>query len=295
MSRLSRRPLRRPLPYLLGLTLLLHVVGRASADDGAGSASWNPRFSHFSAWQYGVTMAGAGAMLASGTLLPASSEVHWRGDVLLDRGARNFFAASTQSGRRMADSTSDYLALGLVLYPFVVDGLLVSGVGHGNYDVAFQLAMIGLQTMVMTNLVTSLTKRLVLRARPDLDNCTTGSELECASRNESFVSGHTAAAFAGAGLICANQQNLRLYGSDVAGAVTCGLALGTATAVGTLRMVANRHHLSDVLAGAALGLATGYLLPNLTKFDFGARGRTHGKLSPTVSETSMGLELSGQF
>jgi membrane-associated phospholipid phosphatase len=286
-------PFGRPLPFVLGIVLVLSVVGHASADDGSGD--WNPRFTRFTPWQYGLTVTGAGAMLASGTLLPASNEVHWRGDVLLDHGARNFFAASSLSGRRMADSVSDYLALGLVLYPFVVDGLLVSGLGRGNYDVAFQLAMIGLQTMVVTNLMTSLTKRLVLRARPDIDGCKTGSEFACSSKNESFLSGHTAAAFAGAGLICANQQNLRLYGSDVAGAVTCGFALGTATAVGTLRMVADRHHLSDVLAGAALGLATGYLLPNLTNFDFGARGRTHGHLAPMVDQTTLGVQLGGEF
>ena len=285
----------RLLPHLLGLTLLLHLVGHASADDGDDPASWNPRFTRFSSWQYGVTMAGAGAMLASGTLLPASNEVHWRGDVLLDHGARTFFAASTQSGRRMADSISDYLALGLVLYPFVVDALLVSGMARGNYEVTYQLTLIGLQTLVMTNLVTSLTKRLVLRARPGIDGCKTGNEIECGSENESFLSGHTAAAFAGAGLICANQQNLRLYGSDAAGAVTCGLALGTATAVGTLRMVANRHHLTDVLAGAGLGLVTGYLLPQWTNFNFGARAHGHGRLSPLVSDTSLGLELNGQF
>ena len=289
------RSIARPLQCVLTLALLFNVVARASADDGDGGTSWNPRFSRFTPWQYGLTVAGAGAMFTSGMLLPSSNEVRWRGDVLLDHGAHDFFAASTQSGRRMASSLSDYLALGLVLYPFVVDGLLVSGLGHGNYDVAFQLTMIGLQTMVMTNLMSNLSKRLVLRARPDIDNCKTGNELECSSQNESFLSGHTAAAFAGAGLICANQQNLRLYGSDVAGAVTCGLALGTATAVGTLRMVANRHHLSDVLAGAALGLATGYLLPNLTNFDFGAHARSHGRLSPLISDTNLGLQIDGQF
>jgi membrane-associated phospholipid phosphatase len=291
----ARSQLVRPLPFVLGFVFVFNVVGHASADDDGGSTRWSPRFNRFTAWQYGLTLVGTGAMLSSGTLIPASDEVHWRGDVLLDRGARNLFAASTASGRRTANSISDYLMRGLVLYPFVIDGLLVAGLGHENYEVTYQLTLIGLQTMVLTNLVTTLTKRLVLRARPDIDGCTTGHELACSSENESFLSGHTAAAFAAGGLICANQQNLRLYGSDVAGAVACGLALGTATAVGTLRMVADRHHLSDVLAGAALGLATGYLLPNLTNFDFGARGRSHGRLSPMASETSLGLQLAGQF
>ena len=60
-------------------------------------------------------------------------------------------------------------------------------------------------------------------------------------------------------------------------------------------MVSDRHHLSDVLAGAALGLVTGYLLPNLTNFDFGARGRVHGHVSPSVSDTNIGLQFGGEF
>jgi membrane-associated phospholipid phosphatase len=234
-------------------------------------------------------------MLATGAFMPASQEVHWRGDILFDRGARNLFAASTESGRRMASSVSDYLSLGLVLYPFAVDAMLAAGAVHGNYDVAFQMALIGAQTMMVANLVTNLTKRLVGRARPDVADCKLGNEMACATKNESFISGHTSAAFAGAGLMCANQQNLRLYGSAVAGAIACGAALGAATTVGTLRMVADRHHLTDVMAGAAVGLAAGYLLPNLTNFDFGANGRSHGMLMPLADDGSAGLQYLQVF
>jgi membrane-associated phospholipid phosphatase len=240
-------------------------------------------------------MVGVTGVLASGAIFPSSSDVHWRGDILLDRGARSLFAASTESGRRAASTVSDYMALGLVMYPFAVDALLAAGAVHGNYDVAFQMALIGVQTMMITNLVTSLTKSLVGRARPDLGNCRAGTEMACATENESFISGHTSAAFAGAGLMCANQQNLRLYGSGVAGAIACGAALGAAATVGTLRMVADRHHLSDVLAGAAVGLAAGYLLPNLTNFDFGRNGRSHGTLAPLAGKDTVGLQYFSTF
>lgn len=277
------------------LALCVHAWSSASADDSGDTPDWNPRFTHFTTLQYGTTLLGFGGLLASGTFLPASEEVHWRGDILFDHGARNLFAASSESGRRTASRVSDYLALGLVMYPFAVDALLAAGAVHGNYDVAFQMALIGAQTMMVANLVTTLTKRLVGRARPDVSGCQLGNEMACASKNESFISGHTSAAFAGAGLMCANQQNLRLYGSSVAGAIACGAALGAATTVGTLRMVADRHHLTDVIAGAAVGLAAGYLLPNLTNFDFGANGRSHGMLTPLAGDGNVGLQYLRVF
>ncbi|HKU41122.1 MAG TPA: phosphatase PAP2 family protein, partial [Polyangiales bacterium] len=238
---------------IVGVTLSLSAVSRAAADDGDEPPRWNPRFTHFTTSQYALTLTGLGIFAAS-SQLPASSEVHWRGEVLFDHGARSLFAASTEQGRRMASNVSDYLALGLALYPFAVDALLTAGAVHGNPDVALQMALIGAQSLMVAELVTGMTKRLVGRARPDLASCKLGNEMGCASQNESFISGHTSTAFVGAGLICATQQNLRLYGSAVAGAVACGTALGLATTVGTLRMVSDRHHMSDVLAGAAVGL-----------------------------------------
>jgi membrane-associated phospholipid phosphatase len=166
----------------------------------------------------------------------------------------------------------------------------VAGGLHGSYDVAYQMALISLQAVLVTKLVTGLTKDLVGRARPDSGRCEAGNELACGSETESFISGHTSGAFAGAGLICAHHQNLPLYGDGAAGKVACGLGLGTATTVGALRLVAGRHHLSDVLAGAAVGLAAGYLLPNLTNYDFGASsGESGGVFMPLAGEDTLGI------
>jgi membrane-associated phospholipid phosphatase len=285
-----RSNIRRPLScVVVSVAFCLCAQNRASADD-PDEGRWNPRFTHFTTAQYGLTLAGVGAVLASNAFMPSRNEVHWRGNILFDHGARNVFAASTENGRRMASNVSDYLALGLALYPFAVDALFAAGLARGNADVAMQLALIGAQSLMVAQLVTGLTKRLVGRERPDVASCKVGNELGCGSENESFISGHTSTAFTGAGLICATQQNLRLYGSGLAGAIACGAALGVATTVGTLRMVADRHHMSDVLAGAAVGLAAGYLLPNVTNFDFGAGGRSHGMLTPLAGDGNVGLQ-----
>jgi hypothetical protein len=49
------------------------------------------------------------------------------------------------------------------------------------------------------------------------------------------------------------------------------------------------------MAGAAVGLAAGYLLPNLTNFDFGAGGRSHGSIMPIAGKDTAGLSYFGVF
>jgi hypothetical protein len=67
-----------------------------------------------------------------------------------------------------------------------------------------------------------------------------------ASNNHSFPSGHTASAFATASVL---ERHLGWK---------AGLpAYGFATYVGLARMSANKHHLSDVMMGAAVGIAAG--------------------------------------
>jgi membrane-associated phospholipid phosphatase len=294
--KLSHCKLRSRFAYVaVSACLCIGICNSASADDDDGGGQWNPRFTRFTTLQFGLTAVGVGGFFAADPLLGSSDDVNWRGNILFDSGARSFFASSSESGRRRAADISDVLGLSLMLYPFAVDALLVAGGMHGNYEVTFQLAMIGLQSFLAVNMVTSLTKRLVGRARPDMGNCVSGEEMACATENESFVSGHTSAAFTGAGLMCANQQNLQLYGSGVAGAIACGAGLVAAGTVGTLRMVADRHHMSDVLAGAALGFAAGYLLPNLTNFDFGQSGRSRGTLMPLAGDGTAGLQYLQLF
>jgi membrane-associated phospholipid phosphatase len=77
--------------------------------------------------------------------------------------------------------------------------------------------------------------------------------------NLSFYSGHTTLAFslaAGAGTV----SSLRGYGS--APWVWAG-GLAGAAAVGWLRIAADKHYLTDVLAGAVLGTAIGVAVPRL--------------------------------
>ena len=284
---MGRTPIRRQLVACatIAFSAWLGASSTAAADDEP-TLRWNPRWTRVSTAQYLLTGAMAGGLLATDQLLQPSDHARWNSEVFLDSQARSLFGAGSERGRAFASGVSDYLTLGLVLYPFAIDTLLVAGIVHDSYDVALQMAVISLQAMLLTKLITGLTKDLVGRARPDSGGCETGSELACATSNESFISGHTSGAFAAAGLICAHHQNLSLYGSETAGAIACGTSLGLATGVGTLRMVAGRHHLSDVMAGAIVGLAAGYLLPNITNYDFGDSKEPGGTLMPIADSSS---------
>lgn len=279
---------------MLGLCAGLGTASTAFADEPP-ELQWNPRWTRFTTAQYVLTGAMAGGLLATSQLLDARDEPRWRSEILFDTHARSLLAADSELGRRRAAAASDYLAFGLMAYPLAVDALLVAGLLHGSYDVAYQMALISVQGLLMAKLVTGLTKDLVGRARPDARACEQGDELACGTVNESFISGHTTGAFAGAGLICAQHQHLALYGSKAAGTVACGLSLGAATTAGAMRVVAGRHHLSDVLAGAAVGLAAGYLLPNLVNFDFGDSASSDATLVPIASADTLGLNYVRSF
>lgn len=290
----------------LGCLLLLLSLGlcqTAAAQDGPGKLLWSSRWTRFSTAQYMLTGALAGGMFAANSWLRPASGARWQTDILLDAQARSLFGANTEVGRERASGISDYLRTGLVLYPFVIDSLLIAGIAHRSPDVAFQIGMISLQGMLLAKLITNLSKSLASRARPDDAGCVQGSELACDTRNESFISGHTSGAFAGAGLICAHHEHLKLYGSWLAGTIACGGALGLATTVGTLRMVSDRHHLSDVLAGAAIGFGAGYLMTKLTNYHFGSSPASDdspedeelSSVTPLVDNRTLGLMYSRSF
>lgn len=110
------------------------------------------------------------------------------------------------------------------------------------------------------------------------------------SRN-SFPSGHTATAFAGAEILRREYWDV----SPWIGVAGYAVAAGT----GFLRMYNNRHWLTDVVAGAGFGIlcaqAAYWLYPVITKTFFHKRYKTNVILSPYVAAESKGLALQLTF
>lgn len=108
------------------------------------------------------------------------------------------------------------------------------------------------------------------------------------STRNSFPSGHTATAFAGAEILRREYWNV----SPWIGVAGYAVAAGT----GFLRMYNNRHWLTDVVAGAGFGIlcaqAAYWLYPVITKTVFRKRYKTDIFLSPYISQdSSRGLAL----
>ncbi len=116
-----------------------------------------------------------------------------------------------------------------------------------------------------------------------------GSVAHPSDNNLSFYSGHASFAFA---LTAATGTVARLRGYRYAWLVWA-VGLPLAASVPLLRMAADRHYLSDVLLGSAVGGLFGVGLPTLL----------HGRLEPKLSEgmlvrispTEDGLLIAGSF
>jgi membrane-associated phospholipid phosphatase len=206
----------------------------------------------------GAVIAGlsAGALLVQA--LKAPDNPRWTGGILFDDGVRNALRASSARARTNAGTASDIGYVGLALYPVIIDAGLVVWLGKGRADAAVQLALIDIEAIALTGLTTTLVQRTVGRARPFTRNCASDPR-DCGSnaidRNTSFVSGHASVAFTAATTLCMQHSRLSLYGA--ADKAVCPIALAVASATAVLRIVADKHYASDVLAGAAIGAAVG--------------------------------------
>jgi membrane-associated phospholipid phosphatase len=228
--------------------------------------------------------------------------------VLIDAPARHGLVASTRDGRDRADELSDFASLtplvvlwGETLFlPLVLDDF--------NWDVAWHVTVINLQSSALNGLLTRAGNRIGVRARPDVAECAEDPEYsQGCFRGEtaSFPSGHTSTAFLAAGLSCAHHLQLGLYANETADTVMCVVLGATAAATGTLRIMADRHHLSDVLTGATVGFGSGFALPMLVHYAGGSDPAGHGTprtasavrwtVAPLATERTAGLALYGWF
>ena len=166
--------------------------------------------------------------------------------------------SATRRWSPAASRASDILVGTLVAAPV---GLMVTPPGAERGG---RLALIYTETFLLTSGATYALKNLVNRPRPYAYNPDPRipPELRRAPRaGRSFPSGHTAQAFAA--MVFFAESFARLNPDSGARGWVWGGCLTAATATGVLRYVAGRHFPTDILAGAALGTAAGWLVPRL--------------------------------
>jgi hypothetical protein len=162
--------------------------------------------------------------------------------------------------------------------PAMVVGLKVGGY-EGRSDWPRLLASAGMSYAIMAGFVNGI-KYSAKEMRPD------------GSTANSWPSGHTATAFVGATLLHKEYGLTRSPWWSVAG-------YGVATATGVMRVLNNRHWISDVMSGAGIGIMSTELGYALCDLMFKEKGLLRNDMvleneKPSFFNVSMGLGLGSK-
>lgn len=241
------------------IALLVSAGSQSVAADPASEKPWyagtagRTRLLHL-----GITTAFGVTYMASETVLKptlAGSRCRWCEPPGFDRSVRDAVVWN-DTGRAATLSTLDaYVLAPIVGFGFLVASDYDAGLGR-LLDDTIPVA----EAIAISQSFTQLLKFTARRQRPFVHFADPG-RTPSTDDNTSFTSGHSALGFsitAGAGIIC----HWRHYWTEpyVWGA---GIALSVSTEY--LRMGADKHYLSDVVAGGGIGLAAGLLVPRLMR------------------------------
>lgn len=268
--------------------------GQSSGQTNIHGPEATPPWLAPTAMDYATASAGLGAFYG---LLRLNREVQrspWTDPVLFDRGARNWLRVGSQDARNTLDSVSDLMLYTLMLAPNLVD----IPVGWSRYGSrAAEMFVINVQAQGFAGMVTELTKLAIGRGRPYLHTCNgpdPDEECDAESRDESMISGHAAGAFTGAGLLCLHHVDGELFGNAAADTAMCASGLVLASATSLLRVSVDKHYVSDVLLGAAIGFVMGYWVPKWLHYrQPKGDGNTEITVAPMAGSSTLGLAIGG--
>jgi len=283
-------------PALLTFAVIGLLSGRAHAAD-PDRVEWSPDWPRVRPWEVAAAFSLIAADVAIKLWVPTPSTPRFADGNFLDDWGRNTFKLHSVASQAAAISWSDGLFYGAVLVPFVVDFYFGALSIHQRSDVAMQMLAIDLESFATAGFLAISAQKLG-RERPYGQDCATDGTVRdrsgrivhrCdGSVRQSFVSGHTAAATAAAGLVCAHHQHLPLFGGGAADLAACLSMVGIAGATGLLRVAGDEHWATDVLLGWAVGAFSGYVLPSILHYGFGSghalvqAGSSYIDLLPTV-------------
>lgn len=201
---------------------------------------------------------------------------------MLIKGDKAMFRVNNKDGKKNTQLLTDFKT-GIDDYtqyfgPALTVGLKLGGY-EGRSDWPRLLASAAMSYGLMAALVNGI-KYTAKEMRPD------------GSQANSWPSGHTATSFVGATLLHKEYGLTRSPWFSVAG-------YGVATATGVMRVLNNRHWVSDVMSGAGIGILStelGYAFSDLL---FKGKGLLRNDLemdfeNPSFFSISMGLGLGGK-
>jgi membrane-associated phospholipid phosphatase len=244
-------------------------------------------------WDFVATGGLVGALTIVQFGIPAPTQPKWGGNGF-DNWVRNGLRLSSESGRQAASTTSDVFAYALTALP-ILNATLVAGAEHERWDIAWRLVLLDAETMLTATLAAVSLQHLTARERPFVQECATNPNLsDCAtgSKYQSFPSGHTTLVFTAVALECFHHGYLDTAHTGW-GAAACPVTVTIATMTAVLRVMADRHWATDVLAGALLGGSIGLAIPLIHIAV--AKGQSPTVVTPILSPSMMGLSVAGRW
>ena len=240
--------------FILSIVLSISIFsGSVIAGESPYELSWE---------RDGVISAVGGAMVIGAYFSDNSVKAFTPEDLInLHRDDINIFdrGAAYNYNKNIA-KVSDYFLTAAEAAPliFLIDDNMRSDFG--------KIAAMYVETIAITSGAVGIAKGNVQRARPFTYNpdAPIDEKLKVDAR-KSFFSGHTGLTFASAVFVAKVYSDY--YPESNYKAWVWGGAIGTATAVGLMRYFAGKHFPSDILTGAIVGSAVGYLIPELHKKD----------------------------
>ena len=267
----------------------LAAIGAATLVNTPATAAprWDEGWSRVTILEASVT-GGLAIGAYVGALAADGGAPRWVGPILFDRSVRNAARVASPSSQEAITAVSDGLLYGMLAAPFATAAVMWAV--HDDRDAALQWAWIDAQALLFTDATISLSKNLLRRERPDASAA--GCELrpldpDCAKSvtKASFPSRHAGLSFAAASLLCSAHLRTPVAGTP-ADAFVCASALTVATAVSVMRVIADRHYATDIVAGAFIGAAYGWLLPALLHFH---RRAPKVVIAPTPLPSGLGI------
>ncbi len=204
-----------------------------------------------------------GLFLAGGVLLGASKFLHPQHSCPCSSSDVNGFDhrfAGDSVGPHAA-TASDILNMGVLPSTVVLFTALDARRQDKSWEVLSHNGLILGEAALLNAGLNSLTKKLASRPRPFVYDLPAGAaELGKDDSFQSFYSGHASTSFA---VSMAFARTYALSHPNGHRTLVYAAAIGLSTVTGVLRVAARKHFPTDVITGAASGIAFGLLVPSL--------------------------------
>jgi len=244
-------------------------------------------------WDVVATGGLVGALAVVQFGVPAPTEPKWAGNGF-DDWVRDGLRLSNSSSRQTASTASDVFVYLLSAFP-LINATLVAGVEHERWDIAWRLMVLDAETLLTATFAAISLQHITARERPFVQECVNNPGLQdcqTGSKYQSFPSGHTTLVFAAVALECFHHGYLDTSHTGW-GAAVCPATIAVATLTGVLRIMADRHWATDVIAGAVLGGTIGWAIPALHVAV--AKGQTPTVVTPAIGPGMLGVSIAGRF